>query len=186
MTCKPQGCTFAQASINRYRRHWPASRNQLLRRKHHSNCPEIDFMPVCGQLNAVSKPVSHILHKELSWLCIAHPEVPAEHELRSSVHRCPCPYIALAKLPIFFLRDVLFFAGNELPNLIALYNLGLQVAECLILIQRASLTEDNEEICNGVLCYSSDPDGSANGITFNKTAYNCNALFDAQLIHAYG
>jgi hypothetical protein len=81
---------------------------------------------------------------------------------------------------------VLFFAGNELPNLIALYNLGLQIAECLILIQRASLTEDNEEICNGVLCYSSDPDASANGITFNKTAYNCNALFDAQLIHAYG
>src|SRR5260370_5680382 len=154
-----------------------------LRPKSYLNGGQISSVAVCSQLNAVGDTRSQIVHEVLRVPRIASANAPARNNLGVSAESRPRPDIAIAKLAAQIGGNVLFFRVAERPNLIALDSLAWQIAQGLVLIFRARLSNPRQQLNNGVFRYSRHSHRSANRVSFDKSRNHCNLPFHWEVVH---
>ena len=107
-------------------------------------------MPVRRELNAVGQARLEIGQKLPSDASSPLPDQPGDHELGIRIHRGPRPHISLIR-PLLTLLDVPLLDPAEGPNLVALYPLGRDVPQLVVLAKRAHLAQVHQQLDDGVL-----------------------------------
>ncbi len=144
---------------------------------------QIYAVAICGQLNAISKTAGQIVHKSLGGLRSPRAESERGNQFSIGINRNPRPNVSISELAAQLFRDILFLRVAELPNLVALNSLAGQVAERLVLIFRARLTNSCQQLKNGILSNPSHADGCANRITLNKGRNHLRLAFNWEVVH---
>lgn len=148
------------------------------------NGVQISAMAVSSQLNAVRKTGSQVIHEALGVIRRAPANTPAGNEFGIRAEGCPCPHISVAKLPALIGGHVLFLRVAERPDFIALDSLARQVAQRLVLIFRASLSNLRQQLNHSVFRNARHSHRSAYRITFNKGRDNCGLAVNREVVHA--
>lgn len=147
------------------------------------NGVKIDFMAVCSELHAASEPPLKVRDKFGCRTGVAGANEPARNQLRIGIDGDPDPGVAYDALFGYLFGDVLFFAADEAPDLVALNPLALQVAEHVVLVSIASGTDFNQETRYRALLTAQHAADRANRVALNQGGKDLGAFIDAQAVH---
>jgi len=145
---------------------------------------QVSAMAVCGQLNAIGETRSEVGHEVLRVPSIAPTHSPARNNLGVSAVCRPSLIATVTELAAQIGRNILFLRVAERPNFIALDSLTRQVAQGLVLIFRACLSNLRQQFNNGVLCNARHSHRGANRIALNKSGNHCRLAFNWEVVHA--
>ena len=111
-----------------------------------------------------------IAHEDPSRVRIARADVPAWNQLAVRANRRPRPYVTKAEFTAQFLRHVLLFGVDKIPNLVTLDSAAIQSAQVLVLVLLAGGRYVREQFQHGMFCRVRDSASAINGIAFNQTS----------------
>jgi hypothetical protein len=136
-------------------------------------------------LHAIRQAAFQVGYKLCGAAGIAGTNKPARDQLGLGVDGNPHPGIANYALFGHFFRDVLLFASDETPDLVALQPLAAQVAEHAVLVSVACFADTHKQARHGSLLAAQHAAGGADRIAFNQSGEDLGAFVDAQAVHEY-
>lgn len=139
-------------------------------------------MRVGGELNAIGEAAPKIVHEDCCGLRVTCADVPARNKLRVGVDGRPRPDVSPAVAGVLF-GQVLRLAAYEAPNLIALEPLAREIAQRLILVDRAGAAGIGDKLQHGVERHAGHLRGCADAVPLDQTREELDALFGAELVH---
>ena len=139
-------------------------------------------MTIGSDLHAAVNAVGAILHKLKSPSSIATAHQIADTQLGIRIQCSPRPSITPAfGLP--FRAGILGFGSNKIPDFVALQTANAEVANVLVVVSGASLSQIEEQTGNGVAGNSRHAGCRADAIAFHQGRYNSRLLLPAQPVH---
>jgi len=143
----------------------------------------VDLPSVRRDLHAVHKTIRKVLDERMTGTRIAPADSPVDDQFGISIHRNPCPAIAMAFAPVLRL-DVLVLAADEAPNLVKLDMLSREIADDLIvkvLRERSGIGQQSKD---GDLVRAEETARCVDRIAFHEGRKDLSTLFGGQLVHA--
>jgi len=138
---------------------------------------------VAGELNAVSKARSQIVHELHCVFAVATAHQIGQDHLAVRVDCSPRPRVARAFRCVLCRCDVLLLGVGERPNFIDLHSRRFHVAHVGVVIGGTRLARVNKQLGDCVLARSGQPRNGADAHTFAKKVEDFCTLFDGQLVH---
>lgn len=146
------------------------------------NSRQVSAVAVRRELNAIGETGFQVVHEVPRCTGIAGANVPAGNQLRVRVNGGPSPNVTPAFARVI-VAEVLLFAANEGPNLIALDALAREVAESAVLILGAHAAQISQELHDRRAMDASHARHGTQGVAFNQGGNDAGAFFGGELVH---
>lgn len=142
----------------------------------------VNAMPVSRELNPISKTGSNVSHENLRGFGPAISEHVGNNQFAVAVQCSPRPDATETALHLFQCQ-ILVFAVNERPYLVALQAPDAGIANVGMMIGRTRATQTLQQPQNSVLPYAQHAAGRIYGVSLCESAYDLSLFLDWQTIH---